>query len=797
MRSLLLELHERPDAPLWERVRVARQARGAKRVYVFQLYAGREASGAPVWACAVPTRAEGSSPPPANRIPGAQDDLYGVHQPGIRLDCAACAAYGMPAEAVDEFRRGVRVEFDSPPPAFFRGNYRSAEDAAEAAHADIVRLRERWLEGPLDHRPHVVLPLGAVIKEREDGTVKTRLVVDATRGGLNAELGATYVKLDGLDDLIAELEPDDYLSKFDLSDAFFHLPLTQAQAEYFGIQDPLTGEFYRYRYYPFGLASAPKAMQRLARLIVTLLNAHGLRYVPETLPDGAPNPAADPHTFKVAAAYLDDFGMRHAATLTPEQARQQFDSVLRVLADIGAEAKPEKCEPPRRSFEYLGFEVSSDTKTVGVTASRKAKLRADIADFLARPGLVTGRRDLAALIGKLQYVAAFVDSGQQRLVRPYRARDAFVDPRHASNPAAVSAWAPRVQVYGLTAEVRSDLAAFADSLGAAAAKRIYYDLPGGTAFWRGQCLDSDEYLDATSRTSFGVPVVTGDASGYGVGAHFDVHRFQHWLPDRLCSPNTSSNYRELYVVYLSLLRWSPRWRGERLLVRSDNSTTVALLNGGCTSSDALSPLLARVRRLAQAEDIDIRARHIAGKANVLADTLSRLRLVNDRDDWQLSREAFDLLERRLGPHEVDAACDPSGHNAQLARFWSAADDALRQSWQGLNVYVNPPFSLIKEFVLKALSEFDLDRQTAVTMIVPDWPQRSWARLVARHFRVVTRYPAGTDLFTRRDPRAPSAPIRCGPTRWPVCVVRLDSKQRRVLPGRGGGGTAQPPPASGR
>ena len=40
-------------------------------------------------------------------------------------------------------------------------------------------------------------------------------------------------------------------------------------------------------------------------------------------------------------------------------------------------------------------------------------------------------------------------------------------------------------------------------------------------FWEGQCVDSHEYTDTHSRTSNGIPVITGDASGDQGAAHFE------------------------------------------------------------------------------------------------------------------------------------------------------------------------------------------------------------------------------------------------------------------------------------
>lgn len=755
---------------LWERVRVRRQQMHGDKVYVVQLYTSELANGVPLWCSAVPRKKELAAGVARHQceVAGARDNDQGIFEPGIRLKPDAFEKYGADPELVTRMREGERFEFVEEPPGFLRDNYGSAKELSAEVHADILRLREQWLEGPLNYRPHVVMPLGAIVKGP-----KFRLVVDGTKAGINERLSATYTKLDSLEDLLLQLQPGDSLSKFDLADAFFHLPIHEDHSDLLGICDPATGEYFRYRYLPFGIASAPRSMQRLALEVKRILNEYGLQHV-------QPGPASDRSSFAVIAAYLDDFACRHAAHLTPQEARDQYESVHRVLVELGCEAKRSKDEPPAPAIEFVGIGVSAVDRRAYVTADRKAKLADDIADYLLRPDEAVPRRAVAELTGRLQFVAAFVDGGQGLLRALYSARDAFAgNYSHLfDSPSARAAWAPYVQVYGATPTVRAALTSFSSRLTSSTGRTIHFDLAAGAGFWQGVVTETDAELDDGRDTLEGIPVVTGDASGYGIGAWHGHHRYQHWLPPHLCSPATSSNYRELYVVYMSLLRWGPRWAGRRLLVRSDNSTVVSIIRHRHTDAPALAALFERIKQLSDYYRIELAARHIAGVANGLADRLSRKRLTSDRDDWKLARPEFDALERLCGPHDVDAASDPSGHNAHLPRFWSWLDSALDKDWAGLNVYCNPPYSNVGAFVLKALMARDArPTDSGATLVVPDWPSRSWHRLVTKHFSIIRRYPAGTDLFTRRDPSSPAADCRIGPTRWPVLVVRLAPRSR--------------------
>ncbi len=123
-------------------------------------------------------------------------------------------------------------------------------------------------------------------------------------------------------------------------------------------------------------------------------------------------------------AYMDDFCCVHHG-LTQEESYEQYASVLRVLEDLGLEDKASKRQPPALRLEILGFLVDTVGQTVTVTSARCERLMAEIDAFLADSGADVGRRDLASLVGQLQWVAQIAQGGQLHLRQCYRARDDF------------------------------------------------------------------------------------------------------------------------------------------------------------------------------------------------------------------------------------------------------------------------------------------------------------------------------------------------------------------------------------
>lgn len=72
------------------------------------------------------------------------------------------------------------------------------------------------------------------------------------------------------------------------------------------------------------------------------------------------------------------------------------------------------------------------------------------------------------------------------------------------------------------------------------------------------------------------------------------------------------------------------------------------------------------------------------------------------DDRGTKREFMDELEARFGHFDLDVAAAP--HNAKAPKFYTIQDNGLAQPWVG-NVWCNPPYSNLKDWVAKAWSEW--------------------------------------------------------------------------------------------
>lgn len=84
------------------------------------------------------------------------------------------------------------------------------------------------------------------------------------------------------------------------------------------------------------------------------------------------------------------------------------------------------------------------------------------------------------------------------------------------------------------------------------------------------------------------------------------------------------------------------------------------------------------------------------------------------DEWETPIELFNKLNQ-----EFKFVLDPCANenNAKCERWFSMEENGLCQSWVGGNVWCNPPYSNVKEWVKKAYYEM-VDYHVTTVMLLP-------------------------------------------------------------------------------
>ena len=142
-------------------------------------------------------------------------------------------------------------------------------------------------------------------------------------------------------------------------------------------------------------------------------------------------------------------------------------------------------------------------------------------------------------------------------------------------------------------------------------------------------------------------------------------------------------------------------------------------------SGSLCALLWRLLSWCHPRGIVLRARHIPGRLNMIADKLSRHHQII-QTEWSLSQQVFNLLCSRWTRPQLDLFATRFNHN--LPSFVSLvpdqkawAVDALSLQWKDLYVYAFPPVSLLNQVVSKVMDQGCY----RMILIAPGWPNMPW------------------------------------------------------------------------
>ena len=194
-----------------------------------------------------------------------------------------------------------------------------------------------------------------------------------------------------------------------------------------------------------------------------------------------------------------------------------------------------------------------------------------------------------------------------------------------------------------------------------------------------------------------------DASNEGWGTHLEQACTKGLWSD--WEKRLHINVLELQVVSLALQRFKDQCQNQTVLVATDNSTVVAYINKqGGTHSAEMCALLWKIMTWCHHYQITLKARHIPGCLNVMADLLSRSNQVQSTE-WSLHPQVFkQICQKWFTPH-VDLFATRLNHKVPLyvspvpdQNAWDI--DALNINWSGLNAYTYPSTALRHRVIQK-------------------------------------------------------------------------------------------------
>ena len=197
------------------------------------------------------------------------------------------------------------------------------------------------------------------------------------------------------------------------------------------------------------------------------------------------------------------------------------------------------------------------------------------------------------------------------------------------------------------------------------------------------------------------------------------------LRRRLMVKQLHINVLELKAVILALKHFSDQCTKKQVLVASDNTTVVAHINKqGGTHSPELCALMWQLLTWCNKYQMLLRARHVPGSLNVIADGLSRRNQIQ-HTKWSLSPQIFKQIAQLWEHPQIDLFATKL--NTKLPTYVSPipdpqawAVDALNISWKNIVGYAFPPTALLPRVVQKLLSQ-----SCRLILIAPGWPTKPW------------------------------------------------------------------------
>jgi len=236
-------------------------------------------------------------------------------------------------------------------------------------------------------------------------------------------------------------------------------------------------------------------------------------------------------------------------------------------------------------------------------------------------------------------------------------------------------------------------------------------------FWKSEVLQ----LNNRVLFEYSVPnvLVYTDASQVGCGAWTagcggEMILQRNWNSDESMR---SSTWRELKAVCLALQAFAPRLNGKVVKLFTDNKGVVSVVNKGSMVEELLQ-LSLDIFNFCRQQFIQLQVQWVPRDLNSRADVISR---EIDYDDWGVSTEFFQFIDKIWGPHTIDRFADEL--NAKLPKFnsefWTPGVfqvDAFACDWRGDNNWLVPPTYLVGD-VLRHLRSC----QAEGTLVIPSWP----------------------------------------------------------------------------
>ena len=283
---------------------------------------------------------------------------------------------------------------------------------------------------------------------------------------------------------------------------------------------------------------------------------------------------------------LDDF----LSVEPPHKEPNALKLLIEIFERLGVPLTSHKIFVPAQVLKFLGNILDTLQMEARLSAEKTEKLQIVISSLQCRSKCT--KRELLSPIGSFSFASRVVVPGRLFLPRLIKLSCTIRKLEHF--------------VY-LNQGVREDLFMWTEFL----------------RHWNGRSFCLEDHLTAAQDSE-----LYTDASGaHGYGVYYQGQWFQgDWEPSQLLGLNseTSIAYQELFPTVVEACVWGHTWQQKRILFYCDNEATVNCINKGGSSSLLIAKLLRLLTLKAMFGNIVVRAAHVSGKTNCIADSRKQI-----------------------------------------------------------------------------------------------------------------------------------------------------------------------------
>ena len=189
---------------------------------------------------------------------------------------------------------------------------------------------------------------------------------------LNQYVQPQHFKMEGMQNLRDLLRQNDWMTKLDLKDAYFTIPIHSNHRQHlrFSVEE----QSFQFTCLPFGLSSAPWIFTKILKPVAALLREHGVRLI----------------------VYIDDMLIMSESI---DLAKEHTAALTYLLENLGFLLSEKSVSKPAQEMDFLGMVVDSVAMRLKIPGGKIKKNRQE-ARGLLNPTAVSAR-EVSRIIGKM------------------------------------------------------------------------------------------------------------------------------------------------------------------------------------------------------------------------------------------------------------------------------------------------------------------------------------------------------------------------------------------------------------